>query len=337
MSRANRFDQLIDAFDPVLRRAFLESVYNLRDAAHFDQIARMVEAGDLEGAIRAVGLDPVAFRPFDKAMTDAFEIGGNATATVIPVLRDANGFRTIFQFDIRNPNAERWLSERSSTQVKDILDDQRNMIRDYLRSGMEQGLNPRTVALDLVGRVGASGRREGGVIGLTSSQAEWVRNYSAELSSDNPLAALERNLRDKRFDGAVRKAAASGEPIPAELRGKMVDSYENRSLRYRAETISRTEAMASLHESQQQSMEQAVASGAISESAVTFTWRATNDNRTRDAHAVMDGQEVGMGEMFVDGDGNEIEFPGDPNAPIETTANCRCWREASADFLQGVE
>jgi hypothetical protein len=117
----------------------------------------------------------------------------------------------------------------------------------------------------------------------------------------------------------------------------MVDAYENRALRYRAETIARTEAMASLHESQQQGMEQAVDTGAIERKDVTFIWHTASDDRVRDAHVPMDGQEVAMGEMFIDGDGNALEFPGDPNAPIETTANCRCWREPSVDFLARIE
>ena len=172
---------------------------------------------------------------------------------------------------------------------------------------------------------------------MTTSQAEWVRNYSAELASDNPSAALSRSLRDARFDGAVIRAAESGEPIPTALRGRMVDAYENRALRYRAESIARTEAMTSLHESQQQAMEQAVGSGALSQDQVTFMWNTAGDNRVRDSHEAMDGQEVGMGDMFVDGDGNELEYPGDQRAPPETVIGCRCYREANVDFLAGIE
>lgn len=335
----NRFDQLIDAFDPVLRKAFLDSVYALRNQAHIDQIARMLEKGDVEGAIRAVGLDPVAFRVFDKAIVDAFEAGGNATVRIIPIITDAQGFRVVVQFNIRNPAAEQWLNDHSGTLIKEIMDDQRIMIREYLLAGMQAGNNPRTTALDLVGRIGASGRRENGIIGLTSSQAEWVRKYSAELASDNPRTALERQLRDKRFDRAVISAAEKGEPIPAELRGKMVDAYENRALRYRAEAIARTEAMASLHESQQQAMEQAVASGAISQDAVTFTWRTAKprDKKARESHTPMDGQTVAMGEKFITGDGNELEYPGDPSADPAETIFCRCWREPSVDFLAGIQ
>lgn len=53
-------------------------------------------------------------------------------------------------------------------------------------------------------------------------------------------------------------------------------------------------------------------------------WMATHDSRVRDAHEVMDGQEVDEDEKFTDGEGNKIEYPGDPNAPACTVYNCRC-------------
>lgn len=53
-------------------------------------------------------------------------------------------------------------------------------------------------------------------------------------------------------------------------------------------------------------------------------WIATGDSRTRDWHLEMDGQEVDIDENFVDGNGNELEYPGDPSAAPETVYNCRC-------------
>jgi hypothetical protein len=62
--------------------------------------------------------------------------------------------------------------------ITEIVADQKTAVRNFLEAGLAEGANPRTTALDLVGRIsGASGKREGGVIGLTSSQEGWVRNY----------------------------------------------------------------------------------------------------------------------------------------------------------------
>ena len=53
-------------------------------------------------------------------------------------------------------------------------------------------------------------------------------------------------------------------------------------------------------------------------------WMATPDGHTRDWHIDMDGQEVEVNEMFIDGLGNELEYPGDPGGAPETVYNCRC-------------
>ena len=53
-------------------------------------------------------------------------------------------------------------------------------------------------------------------------------------------------------------------------------------------------------------------------------WMATPDGRTRDWHLDLDGQEVDIDDYFIDGHGNELEYPGDPGAEPETVYNCRC-------------
>ena len=53
-------------------------------------------------------------------------------------------------------------------------------------------------------------------------------------------------------------------------------------------------------------------------------WIATGDDRTRDWHLTLDGQEVARDENFIDGEGNPLMYPGDPDAEPETVWNCRC-------------
>src|SRR5215813_1374386 len=334
---AARLDALMRTWEPQLRIAFMDSVYNMRDAAQLDLIIKFLGRNDIESALRAVNLDPVQWLPWDKGIRSTFEAAGVATADVIPAIDLAGGFRTVFQFNVRNPAAETWLTQRSSTQIVEILADQMTMIREYLTTGMAVGANPRTVALDLVGRISAdTGRREGGVIGLTQSQMQWVVNYEQELRSDNPLAALERALRDRRFDSVVRRATREGTAIPEEQINAMVRTYTNRAMRYRAETIARTEALTSLHEGQRQAMQQAIQQG-IDPDSVRYIWRTAGDNRMRDSHAAMEGEVAAEGEPFVSGDGNYLEYPGDPKAPPEETINCRCWLEPDIDFLASLE
>jgi hypothetical protein len=60
----------------------------------------------------------------------------------------------------------------------------------------------------------------------------------------------------------------------------------------------------------------------------TRTWNAMDDDRTRDAHADADGQEVGVDEAFDVG-GEELMYPGDPAGSDENTLNCRCWLDVT--------
>lgn len=341
---ANRFDQLIDAWDPKLRKAFLAAVYQMRHAADVAKIAERLEKGDVDGALRAVGLDPTQFRVFDKTISEAFEAGGAYTANGLPTMRDGEGFRVKFQFNIRNPGAEQWLRNHSGSLIRDVFDDQRQMIRSVMRDGMAAGANPRTTALDLVGRIGPSGNREGGLIGLTDSQTKWVGNFRSALSEEKVLrktfAGGDREkwpfkLRDNRFDRSILQAVKEGRAVTASEIEPMVRAYTNRALRLRAETIARKEAITALHEAQDQAMRQAVQAGAINRDALTYTWHSAHDKRVRDAHRELDGQSVADGEAFQSSLG-PIRYPGDPLASAANTINCRCWREPKVDFLRGV-
>ena len=59
-------------------------------------------------------------------------------------------------------------------------------------------------------------------------------------------------------------------------------------------------------------------------------WLAVIDNRTRHAHAMLDGQKAEMGKPFKV-DGEEIMFPGDTSAPGYLVYNCRCSLGAVVD------
>ena len=49
-----------------------------RPSAEVERVAEALARGDVEAAIRAVGLDPIEFQSFARSITDAFEGGGKA-------------------------------------------------------------------------------------------------------------------------------------------------------------------------------------------------------------------------------------------------------------------
>lgn len=53
-------------------------------------------------------------------------------------------------------------------------------------------------------------------------------------------------------------------------------------------------------------------------------WVTQHDTRVRDSHVSADGQVVNVLDPFVVG-GHLLMVPGDPSAPLDLTANCRCY------------
>ena len=54
--------------------------------------------------------------------------------------------------------------------------------------------------------------------------------------------------------------------------------------------------------------------------SITKIWIATLDNRTRDAHAHRDGEEIALDDEFARG----LSRPRDPNGALSEICNCRC-------------
>ncbi|BAQ44397.1 hypothetical protein [Methylobacterium aquaticum] len=315
---------LLDAWAPKVAQAFQRVVADIKGLVQPSHVAARLVAVGPDAAATAVPLQPALFRPLDQAIEQAFEGGGKATIDALPAARGPDGGRIRTIFDIRSPAAEAWLRDHSSTLVREIIDDQRAAIRARLVAGMEAGRNPRDVALDLVGRVDrATGRRVGGIIGLTAYQEAIVRNYAAELARAD-AAALDRQLRDPRYDGALKRAIAEGKPLAADQITRMVAAYESRMLRHRGETIAKTETTPALYEARIQALEQASASGRIDIGEVRKRWRDSGGPNVRHTHRLLNGQTVPARASFVSSSGAILRYPADPRAPAAERVNCEC-------------
>lgn len=327
-------EKLTEQWAPALRKAFLDALALLSDRVQVGAVAAALARGDVDAALRAVGLDPVLFRGLDEAVAQTYAAGGTSVLARVPPVPQPEGHKLSILFDVRNPQAEAWLRTHSSELVREIVDDQREVVRQHLTRGLEQGRNPKSVALDLIGRINPTTRkREGGVLGLTASQEAWSARYADELANLNP-AALNRKLRDRRFDGALRKAIKSGQPLSPDLLSKMVAAYRGRALKHRAETLARTEAMAALNQSQADATEQAIAKGAVKEKYVTKTWKSGVDVRVRHSHRVLHNQTVPFRGRFRAESGEQLRFPGDPDASAAERVNCRCHMLIKIDFIR---
>ncbi|TIN80706.1 Hsp20/alpha crystallin family protein [Mesorhizobium sp.] len=337
LSPRERFEQLVSTYEPMLRAAFIEAIDDIRSNIVLRRIVERLERGDINGAIAAMSLDEAAFRPLDEAIRQTFNGGGVATVEQMPALRDPSGFQVVLRWDARNLAAEAWLREHSAQLVTDIVADQQIAIRTALETSLARGDNPTRTAVDVVGRVSrVTGQREGGIIGLTAQQSQYVENARQELSSGDPEAIrnyLQRGRRDKRFDRTVAKALREGKPLPRDMVDRITALYSDGLLKLRADTIGLHETFAALGASKDIAFQQAIAKAAVRADAITKGWKHTPQEHPRVQHVEMQGQKVRFDQPFVAPDGTLIPYPHAAGVPARHTLGCKCFCEYKIDFV----
>lgn len=120
-------------------------------------------------------------------------------------------------------------------------------------------------------------------------------------------ATTEQVIRSQILAAGV----AAGESIP-ELRARLQRVFADLS-DYRAAMIARTETVGGYSAA---ALRSAVAAG-----AVTKTWMATDDARTRATHRAASGSLAPIEGRFAL---TQSRFPADPQAPANQSINCRC-------------
>lgn len=248
----------------------------------------------------------------------------------------------VIRFDVRNPRAERLISQRAGEQITNVMENTRQAVRALLLGGYAAGQGPNDIALDLVGRINkASGHREGGVIGLTPQQTTAALNLRTRLASGDPAEmrkVLNMGLRDLRFDPTIEAAIKDVKPVAPDKIDAMYRQYVNNALRFRGEMIARTETGQAVLEASHEAFKQGLEKTGYSDNAVTKVWRSASDSKVRDSHAALDGQTVGGLEgVFVSPDtGAQFLYPMDDSlgaGPAEII-NCRCLCEYNIDFSE---
>lgn len=159
-------------------------------------------------------------------------------------------------------------------------------------------------------------------IGLHKDQLTAVANYRRLLmtgSSD----ALERDLRDRRFDSTVHRSIETGVPITNGHVDKMVERYRLNALTYRAELIARTESLRVMGQAQFEAMGQTLEQTGIARGLVVKTWETNIDGRERPTHHQANGQRRLLDQAFDIGN-SKLMYPGDASAPLDERINCRC-------------
>lgn len=292
-----------------LGTAWGDAVEWLREQNGIDDLEAAL-SGDLSEI--GTGIDDAA-GSFAAAEVDGFATAARATATWL----DARVPDRLITYNPATAAALRWVERNRLEIVGGLGQEQRAVIRNAISEGVRLGHNPREVA---------RGIRE--VLGLTEHQAAHVASYRRALETGDFANALARELRDGRSDRTLRVAMRDGEAIDAAQIDAMVERYRRNYVTFRAETIARTEALRVVHQGADEMLQQAIEAAQIEVGSIELVWLAGAPPRTRNWHAVMNGQTRRIGEPFESGQGNALRYPGDPNAPASETVSCRCRRSA---------
>lgn len=328
--------QILEALDRLegeVVRGFRAAVQRITSRARLQSLADALESGDLELAFRLAGIRDGGWSQLTEQIRQAYIAGGELAADDVPA-------RFGFDFDINNPRASEWLIAVSSELVTRINEEQREAIRLALREGFDLGQGPRQTALDIVGRMNRrTGRREGGIVGLTDQMTQAVFRARRQLLSGDPeqmRAYLNRERRDRRFDSIVIRAIDAGEPVSAADAQRITGRYADRLLELRGTNIARTESLGALNEAMDESLRQTVDEGLVRPENIRRTWVSAGDGRVRDAHSAMNGQEVSLEEPFIDPNtGERLMHPGDRSlgASAKNIINCRCVQRQTVDWF----
>jgi hypothetical protein len=308
---AAELDRLLRSADQLsakVRQAFIDAVNNLGDQIDVDQIKQLLQQGRVDQAIRTVDAQLTArgFAPVADAITGAAIDAARQSARAVNALGQMN-----VSFGLTNPQTVDFLRQYEMGLIRAMSQDALASVRTAIQAGVAAGRSPLDVARDV---------RQ--FIGLTDSQTQAVQNYRRALENGS-RDALQRALRDKRFDPSVLRSIQNDTALSGEKIDTMVDRYAARYLRYRSETIARTESIRALGAGNHQLWNQTVASGKVDADQVTKKWATVGDHKVRDTHRELDGQVVGLNQQFQCS-GGPIMYPGDPNADAAMTVNCRC-------------
>lgn len=202
-------------------------------------------------------------QPAKRLLMLAYGGGRHALLSSLPDVRKDT---LTFSFDRLAPQTQEAADQFAAQWVREITDEIRQTIAATGQNLIGQGASvPRLT----------QGVRES--IGLTRAQAGAVANYRAMLEQRSP-EALNRALRDKRFDRSLLSHVEGMKPLSAEQIDKQVAAYHQRYLTFRARSIARYESLFASNAGAISGIRSGVKTGLLP-AATRKAWLVANDER----------------------------------------------------------
>lgn len=296
-------------------KAFLDGVRGITDSVRIGRLTDAVSRGDYDDVLREVDIDDAAFDGFRRALVDEYTRSG------IDVITDIKSPIPV-RWNSASPYAE--LYARTATgHITEITTQMRRAVQGAVADGIAFGRGANRVALDIAGRVGADGRRHGGMIGLNEPQSKWVEGMRQKLSGVPDWPSIQNNTRrDRRYDAQIRKAWENKQPLSQAQIDKILGRYNDRLLMSRAETIARTERGYAVNAAAMDAWRMSADRVGIPHSEIAKTWYHSHRQMTpRISHLAAHKETViGLDTPFSNG----IIYPHDPYLPASEVVNCDC-------------
>jgi hypothetical protein len=296
-------------------RQFQQRAENAINAAQNAATLRELDAAIRSGSvIRVLAVaetlklsDALEIQEIQRVFRNTYEAGANLGRQAI----NTSSARAT-AFNLLDRRSVEFLRRHNSAFVREIDEATRASITDTIRRGFEEGKNPRVMAREIKGS-----------IGLTAKQSRWVENFRRQLETQrvgnftNPAA---RNLTPAQARRAARQMAQGN--MSRKQIDALVETYRQRMIRLRAETIARTETVRALNEGQEEMWQQMRENGTLDDKTLFRFWATAGDSRVRDSHAMVPGMNpngVAFGEPFATPGGPTMYPP-----PDWSPFNCRC-------------
>ncbi len=284
-----------------------------------------LRSGDIQQAINTLNIDAGSLSELQALIVETYGKSGSATIIgntwVYP-----DGARAVVRWNSLSPRAEEYARTLGSTLIQNINEETILAARETIADGYAFSRSTDRIARDLVGRIGANGRREGGVVGLDRQSAQWVRNLRRYLSED-PTRATGMKLtdRDKAF---IRRLVDSGKQLTQNQIDNLARRYENNMLMVRGRRIARTETQNAIEAGRYEAWRQGLDKAGVPEQFVTRTWVHTGRSvMDRLDHMAFNGTQVsGLSAPFVMPSGASMLHSHDASlgAGASDIVNCQC-------------
>lgn len=301
------FEAILSRQESRIRAAFIDFVRRSKDPEVIAAIYKLLEAGEINAALAIVDSH---MKAVSIAYAESFADSGRAA--MIGFAADLADATVGVFFDPSHPQAAAAIQRQSMNMIRQFSSEQRQAVRQAMARAY----------LDGTGTAGTA-RAFRDAIGLTSGQEAAVANYKRLLTIQS-RQALDRALRDRRYDRTVARAIRTRDPLTTEQIDAMTARYRARYLAHRADMIARTQGLQATSEAREIAFRQMAEQTGVTQDRIEREWFATKDKRTRDWHATMHGQIRRLDQPFADGKGQLLMYPGDPAAPADTIISCRC-------------